>query len=75
MIARRIKKFPALAEAMYLSPYHTERAITSESTLRIRHGGEDPSKCSDSPASYRAKPYEIGWTRRNITRKSAQSEL
>jgi protein MpaA len=30
MMARRIKKFPALAESMYLSRYHTERSITSE---------------------------------------------
>jgi murein peptide amidase A len=30
MIARRIKNFPALAEAMYLSRHHTERSITSE---------------------------------------------
>jgi hypothetical protein len=30
MIARRIENFPALAEAMYLSRYHTERSITSE---------------------------------------------
>jgi protein MpaA len=30
MIARRIGNFPALAEAMYLSRYYTERSITSE---------------------------------------------
>jgi murein peptide amidase A len=30
MIAGRIKNFPALAEAMYLSRYHTERSITLE---------------------------------------------
>ena len=57
MIARRIKKFPAVAGAMYLSRYHTERSITSETPSEYGMGGEDPSKCSDSPASYRTKSY------------------
>jgi len=57
MIARRIKKFPAVAGAMYLSRYHTERSITSETPSEYGMRGEDPSKCSDSPASYRTRSY------------------